>query len=254
MSQFFEMLQKVSELVMANQEVLVGLNQFFKMLQKVSELVMAHQEVLVGFALLITVLNRYSWLISRTLLTAGGAVTAALAPPDPSLRLIYVWAYVACVFILASVFRRNNAKLSREAEAYIAMHRAKLIKFYKEHAPEKINEVDQVLAKYRGHESVMWQRLERKYLRQDLLDEDDFKPSPVPQKTVPKKSTSSRTPIPSRSTTPQRSAPRTPPPTPASPALRAPPPTPNSPSVVEQAREEARLAMQRRVEQRLRRK
>mmetsp|Transcript_5606 Transcript_5606/g.17729 ORF Transcript_5606/g.17729 Transcript_5606/m.17729 type:complete len:99 (-) Transcript_5606:1053-1349(-) len=67
------------------------------------------------------------------------------------------------------------------------MHRRKLVAFYEEHAPEKVKDVDAILAKYRGHESEMWKRLEKKYAEDD--NRGDYEPPiEAPQQASPARS------------------------------------------------------------------
>eukprot|EP00808_Paulinella_micropora_P030866 g70854.t1 len=55
------------------------------------------------------------------------------------------------------------AQPTKAAEAAPQDHRARLVAFYKQHAPEKLSSVDQALAKYKGQEKKMFDLLYQKY-------------------------------------------------------------------------------------------
>ena len=54
--------------------------------------------------------------------------------------------------------RRND-----DAESGVA-HRERLVAFYKQHAPDRVGNVDEVLRQFTGREALMWAALRHKYL------------------------------------------------------------------------------------------
>ena len=86
-----------------------------------------------------------------------------LVPPEWT--TLSVWGYAVALILVSFLFvaKKRPAGLTMEQQAYVAMHRKRLVEFYQVHAPEKIPDVDKTLEKYRGHESTMWDRLNKKY-------------------------------------------------------------------------------------------
>eukprot|EP01084_Bolivina_argentea_P101738 182351_1 len=56
-------------------------------------------------------------------------------------------------------------------------HRTRLVKFYKEHSPEKITQVDRILGKYKGREAQLFSKLEATYKRREAIkkEEEEFR-------------------------------------------------------------------------------
>ena len=63
-----------------------------------------------------------------------------------------------------------------------AAHRRRLVAFYEQHAPEKINDVDAILAKYLGREDALFARLEQKYAAPSPAKASPVKAAPSPAK------------------------------------------------------------------------
>ena len=100
-----------------------------------------------------------------------------------------------------------------------AAHRRRLVSFYEKNAPEKVKDVDAILAKYLGHEDTLFAKLEAKYAKAPAT-----RASPARKAASPVKA--------------------------ASPARAA----PASSSKAHQAKADARAAMEARLEARLARK
>ena len=100
-----------------------------------------------------------------------------------------------------------------------AAHRRRLVSFYEKNAPEKVKDVDAILAKYLGHEDTLFAKLEAKYAKAPAA-----RASPARKAASPVKAAS---------------------PAPAAPA---------SSSKAHQAKADARAAMEARLEARLARK
>lgn len=111
-----------------------------------------------------------------------------------------------------------------------AKHRARLVAFYEAHAPEKVGDVDKILAEYFGREDVLFARLENKYLGDVAAQPaaDEHLPSPEKKKKAPAKA---------KAKTPAKAK---------APAA--------APSSVSKAKEDARAAMEARLNARLAKK
>ena len=147
-------------------------------------LVMENQEI-VAPAVVCLVSFAYSWLVTRAVIVGGGAAVFVLAPED--LTTPCLWAYALVAFLASFLFGKAKKKglpPPTKAAAYVEGHRRKLVAFYEVHAPEKVSEVDSILAKYRGHETAMWERLEKKY--------ETKEPAPAAYVAPDKKTTPSR--------------------------------------------------------------
>ena len=77
-------------------------------------------------------------------------------------------AVVALLALLPALGRRKGHPERLGAAGAVrsphhAAHRRRLVAFYEQHAPEKINDVDAILAKYLGREEALFARLEQKY-------------------------------------------------------------------------------------------
>ncbi|EQC38863.1 hypothetical protein SDRG_03821 [Saprolegnia diclina VS20] len=53
------------------------------------------------------------------------------------------------------------------------LYRKRLVEFYKTHNPDKLDEVDTILRRYRHHEEVLFTRLKKKYILHDPIDASD---------------------------------------------------------------------------------
>ena len=77
-------------------------------------------------------------------------------------------AVVALLALLPALGRRKGHPERLGAAGAVrsphhAAHRRRLVAFYEKNAPEKINDVDAILAKYLGREDALFARLEQKY-------------------------------------------------------------------------------------------
>lgn len=120
------------------------------------DLAMEHH-LKVGVALaIIFILSRFRRLLVRAALVAG----LGLLFPLTETPQLWVWVYAGGVLLLAMLTTRRP---SNEAVAYHEMYRQRVIAFYREHAPDKLRDVDAIMAKYKGNERVLWDKLQRKY-------------------------------------------------------------------------------------------
>ena len=90
-------------------------------------------------------------------------------------------AVVALLALLPALGRRRGHPERLGAAGAVrsphhAAHRRRLVAFYERHAPEKVNDVDAILAKYLGREDALFARLEQKYA-----------PAPSPARASPVK-------------------------------------------------------------------
>lgn len=171
----------------------------------------------VGVALaVIFILSRFRRLLVRAALVAG----LGLLFPFTETPELWVWVYAGGVLLLAMLTTRRP---SSEAVAYHEMYRQRVIAFYREHAPDKLREVDTIMAKYKGNERVLWDKLQRKYVTPTKpppsYQDDDDDGADDPQ---------------SAGATPGNKATQSP--------------------AVQRARDEARRAMEARLNQRIRRR
>jgi hypothetical protein len=107
-----------------------------------------------------------------------------------------------------------------------AAHRRRLVSFYEKNAPEKVKDVDAILAKYLGHEDTLFAKLEAKYAKAPAT-----RASPARKAASPARKAAS----PVKAASPARAAPA-------------------SSSKAHQAKADARAAMEARLEARLARK
>lgn len=70
------------------------------------------------------------------------------------------------------------------SSAVVDIYKSKLVAFYTKHAPEKLSTVDSVLSKYRGHETVLFERLSKKYNSGNNNDVEHKKTKTVDNGTV----------------------------------------------------------------------
>ena len=62
--------------------------------------------------------------------------------------------------------------------------RQRLVQFYQIHDPSKLKKVDKMMDSYAGNEELMFQRLERKYLRGEHEPDDEDEIPSVRQKAI----------------------------------------------------------------------
>ncbi|KAJ1448315.1 hypothetical protein M885DRAFT_623557 [Pelagophyceae sp. CCMP2097] len=74
-----------------------------------------------------------------------------------------VWKYVPAPYNVPAVLALGLLpKLGGRAKA-VKAYRARLVAFYTEHNPEQLPKVDEILARYQGHEETLFERLLNKY-------------------------------------------------------------------------------------------
>lgn len=139
------------------------------------DLAMKHQTLLATVVALVVILGFFRRIWLRALLLLGFAALYATEEPD-----IWVWPYIAgliCLSVLTA--GRGRRDISSKAEAYHLLYRSKVETFYREHAPEKLAELDKIMLKYRGNERLLWEKLQKKY------SEPDERPAPKPAQPAP---------------------------------------------------------------------
>lgn len=148
------------------------------------DLLVEHHVKIAPVVLLIVVWTRYTSLYFRALLIAGYSTLYLTDDPE-----IWIWPYIAGLMCLSVLLAGRQRPVSINAEAYHHFYRTKVEAFYREHAPEKLAEVDTIMFKYRGNERLLWEKLQKKYcstdFRQDDVDQDLDEPVPVQQQRTP---------------------------------------------------------------------
>lgn len=149
------------------------------------DLVVEHHAKIAPVVLLIVVWTRFTSLYFRALLIVGYSTLYLTDDPE-----IWVWPYIAglvCLSVLLAGGRQR--RVSVNAEAYHHFYRTKVEAFYREHAPEKLAEVDAIMFKYRGNERLLWEKLQKKYCGTDFhldeVDQDLAEPPPLLQQPTP---------------------------------------------------------------------
>eukprot|EP00936_MAST-01D_sp_MAST-1D-sp1_P001272 g1272.t1 len=67
-------------------------------------------------------------------------------------------------YTLEVAFQTERNKVATERDRIYQLRRKKLVGIYEKHNPEKLSEVDNILSAYAGRESLLFERLEKKYL------------------------------------------------------------------------------------------
>lgn len=67
-------------------------------------------------------------------------------------------------YTLEVAFQTERNKVATERDRIYQLRRKKLVGVYEKHNPEKLSEVDNILRAYAGRESLLFERLEKKYM------------------------------------------------------------------------------------------